>query len=188
MKLYVVRHTETEWNVTGQAQGHHDSPLTEKGIEQSRDLAARLKPLAGSIEAYYSSDLGRCVHTAKIISKAIGKEPVLSSQLRERSYGDYTGWHKDDVWKKLDIKDLDISAPGGESAKNLASRVNDFLETLDDKTTLCVVHDGVIRYLLGRALKVHPYSEEASGKHGVIYEFSLIDGQLDFKGQFEPSS
>lgn len=183
MKLYIVRHAETEWNITGQAQGHHDSPLTDVGIEQSRDLASRFALFAHEIEAFYSSDLGRCVQTANIISEAIGKNPVLTDALRERSYGDYTGWHKDEVWKIVDINDLNASAPGGESAKDLASRVDSFLDGLSDKTTLCVVHDGVIRHLLGKALGIHPYSEEASGKHGVIYKFSLQNGELKHIGQ-----
>ena len=54
--LFVVRHGETEWNLTGKQQGHLDSPLTDRGMRQARALA---EGLAGrGIGLIYSSDLG----------------------------------------------------------------------------------------------------------------------------------
>ena len=42
-QVFLVRHGETEWNVQRRIQGHSDSPLTQSGIDQAKQVAARLK-------------------------------------------------------------------------------------------------------------------------------------------------
>lgn len=56
-RLLLVRHGETVWNLEGRMQGHLDSPLSERGVEQARRLAQRL--VAARPVALYASDLGR---------------------------------------------------------------------------------------------------------------------------------
>ena len=60
--LVLVRHGETEWNLSGKMQGHQNSDLTPKGIEQAHQTGLALKGL--NIEIIYSSDLGRAIQTA----------------------------------------------------------------------------------------------------------------------------
>ena len=59
--IYIVRHGETKWNVKQLMQGHKDSPLTEKGIEQAEEIKKELK----NIHFYriFSSDLLRAKRT-----------------------------------------------------------------------------------------------------------------------------
>ena len=57
MKIYFVRHGETEWNVKKIFQGVKDSPLTSLGKEQARKLKNRLNQL--DFDYFYSSPLGR---------------------------------------------------------------------------------------------------------------------------------
>ncbi|HOV13114.1 MAG TPA: histidine phosphatase family protein, partial [Spirochaetota bacterium] len=45
MKIYLVRHGETDWNVKKLMQGWKDSPLTERGVENAKKLSNRLKYL-----------------------------------------------------------------------------------------------------------------------------------------------
>ena len=57
--FYIVRHGETNWNILGKTQGHGNSNLTEKGIEQATTLAESMSKYP--IDYIYSSDLGRAV-------------------------------------------------------------------------------------------------------------------------------
>src|SRR3989339_819938 len=79
--LYLVRHGETEWNVKKINQGQSESFLTEKGIEQAKETAERLKDI--KFDAIFSSDLSRTQRTAEIIK--LDRELIIqtSQLLRE---------------------------------------------------------------------------------------------------------
>jgi alpha-ribazole phosphatase len=55
--IYLVRHGETEWNVKKITQGQSESYLTEKGVEQAKETAEKLKDV--KFDAIFSSDLNR---------------------------------------------------------------------------------------------------------------------------------
>ena len=65
LKLYIVRHGQTEWNVQEKFQGQLNSPLTEEGKVKIRKTATELADI--EFEAVYTSKLGRTVGTAEII-------------------------------------------------------------------------------------------------------------------------
>ena len=65
LKLYIVRHGQTEWNVLEKFQGQLNSPLTEAGIEKVRKTAEELKNIVFS--KVYTSQVGRTIGTAEII-------------------------------------------------------------------------------------------------------------------------
>src|SRR3989339_1721811 len=91
--LYLVRHGETEWNVKKINQGQSESFLTEKGIEQAKETAERLKDI--KFDAIFSSDLSRTQRTAEIIK--LDRELIIqtSQLLRERAHGSFEGKHAD---------------------------------------------------------------------------------------------
>lgn len=87
--VYLTRHGETVWNTKKLMQGWKDSPLTEKGIKQAKQLAQRLSEI--SFDAIYSSTSDRAVNTAAIIK---GKRPlqvIQTDTLRELSFGNWEG-------------------------------------------------------------------------------------------------
>ena len=61
LKLYIVRHGQTEWNVLEKFQGQLNSPLTEAGIEKVRETAEELKNVVFS--KVYTSQVGRTIGT-----------------------------------------------------------------------------------------------------------------------------
>ena len=90
MRLILVCHGETEENKAGILQGWLPGKLTSLGIKQAQQLAKRLKWLR--INVTYSSDLARCVDTAKEILKFHPKtELFLDKRIRERNLGEFQG-------------------------------------------------------------------------------------------------
>ena len=65
MRLLLVRHGETDWNASGRIQGATDIPLNDTGRRQALKLQRRLAAVA--VHAAYTSDLSRCVETARIV-------------------------------------------------------------------------------------------------------------------------
>ena len=66
MKLYVMRHGQTDWNVAGKIQGSTDIELNETGIKQAE--ATKEKLLGENIDVIISSPLKRARKTAEIIA------------------------------------------------------------------------------------------------------------------------
>ena len=80
--LYLVRHGETKENVANILQGHMPGELTERGIEQARQLCKKLQSVR--FDALVCSDLKRCVDTAAILNEPHGLTPEYTPLLRER--------------------------------------------------------------------------------------------------------
>jgi len=85
--IYLVRHGETAWSVTGQHTGRTDLTLTSHGEEQARGLEPRLKGLR--FEHVLSSPLRRALRTCELAGFA--DRATLDSDLLEWDYGEYEG-------------------------------------------------------------------------------------------------
>ncbi len=85
--IYIIRHGQTELNISNALQGRSDHPLNDTGIRQAMEAAERLKGI--SFAAVYSSPLIRAVRTAEIIAPAV--KPVIDERLIEMEYGPYEG-------------------------------------------------------------------------------------------------
>ncbi|RLU53266.1 histidine phosphatase family protein [Streptococcus iniae] len=92
MKLYIIRHGKTQWNLEGRFQGASgDSPLLEEAYDDIKQLGQRLARV--SFDALYSSDLKRAVDTSKALLEQIQapKEIVYTQELREWRLGQLEG-------------------------------------------------------------------------------------------------
>jgi broad specificity phosphatase PhoE len=89
VRILLARHGETVFNVEGRWQGQSDSPLTERGLAQARELARALAD--EPIVAVYSSDLGRAVDTAAEVAKRHHLAVTTDERLREIDTGAWTG-------------------------------------------------------------------------------------------------
>lgn len=85
MKIYLVRHSETDWNKIGRLQGQSDVPLNEHGIRLARETAAALKSVP--FEAAFSSPLGRAMETARIIMGDRNIPLQTDDRLMEMNFG-----------------------------------------------------------------------------------------------------
>jgi 2,3-bisphosphoglycerate-dependent phosphoglycerate mutase len=161
--IIAVRHGETEWNKIEKQQGHLDSKLTELGIRQAQAMAHGLKKL--TIDHFYSSDLGRAVQTASIISEAMHITFVPDSRLRERNLGILQGLTKKEFdvkypedYIKLQSNDPDYRIPNGESVRDRYMRNISCAEDLSQlhygKTILLVAHGGVLMSFIHKTLEI----------------------------------
>src|SRR5207244_10676451 len=96
VRILLARHGETLFNVQGRWQGQSDSPLTERGLAQARELGRALS--SDTIAAVYSSDLGRAMQTAQEVATSHGLTVCADVRLREIETGGFT--HKN--WAEID--------------------------------------------------------------------------------------
>ncbi len=75
--IYIIRHGQTELNITNVLQGRSNHPLNETGIRQAEEAAERLKDI--SFDVVYSSPLIRAVRTAEIIVPDL--KPIIDERL-----------------------------------------------------------------------------------------------------------
>ena len=156
--FYIVRHGQTEYNQNLIIQGHADSPLTELGEEQARNLAKKLKGV--KFDAVFSSDLVRAKRTAEIIAKERQLEVIEKEIIRERTYGRLEGKSQsllnkyDEIFASLteNEKFAYKMEPDVESHKEGAERFIRFIREISfayqGKTILVVSHGSIMRALL----------------------------------------
>lgn len=87
MKLLLIRHGQTEWNVQKRIQGWQDSALTSSAIEQLNGMPI---PVLNNPQVF-SSDLGRAYKSATIIANRLNTHVVTDERLRERRFGQLEG-------------------------------------------------------------------------------------------------
>lgn len=153
MILYLVRHGETEQNINHIVQGQLPGNLTNKGKQQAKNLAIKLKDY--NFDQIYSSDLKRCSDTARYILKCHQNTPCkFTKELRETNFGSFQGRPSVSIdWKSLKGSILTRKPPDGESILELKSRVLNFLnKTLTDQTKpvqkiLFITHGGPMRII-----------------------------------------
>ncbi len=155
MRLILVRHGETLWNVEQRLQGHADAPLSSRGIEQAKAFAHLARELAP--KGVVSSDLGRCRETARLI----GFEDVpADARLRELNMGDWTGRTKPELLAAQPEQYRAWRAgryypENGETLEDFRARIAEGLRDWLDRTDgdlLAVVHSGVVRAALSAFL------------------------------------
>lgn len=89
MKIYLVRHGETEWNKEGRIQGSADIPLNEFGIELAEITSEGMQEIP--VEIIFSSPLIRARKTAEIMKRDRQIPVVYDDRLREMGFGRYEG-------------------------------------------------------------------------------------------------
>ena len=158
--IYVVRHGETDWNVEGRIQGQSETYLTEKGVEQAKQLHEQLKHI--SFDAVFSSPLARAKDTCKIILGGNDKNVIYEDCLMERDFGEMVG-KLDNFMSFWNLKKPRY-AKGVESIDDMEKRIFPFLKKLmteyKNKKVLVVAHQGplfIIENFFGNAPKDGDY-------------------------------
>lgn len=151
----LIRHGQTDSNVSGRVQGHADGGLNDLGREQARKLAAWI----GDVDASYTSSLGRARETAEIVFGAAA-HPI--DALREIDMGAWNGalWAElatDDLFHRVFVEHRDLRRGGtGETWVELQIRMEGFLSdsagSHEGQRVGVVSHAGSIKAIVGGAL------------------------------------
>jgi probable phosphoglycerate mutase len=146
-RLILVRHGETEANLAGRVQGRGNDPLTPRGEQQVRAVAARFKREGHPVEAIYSSSLLRARLTADAISEALNLPLRLRDGLQEMNIGDLEGASPAEMHAAAP-RALDDGYPGGETLREFVERIMGAFYGIamahTGGTVIVVSHGGVI--------------------------------------------
>ncbi len=163
--ITLIRHGETEWNLSGRWQGHADSPLSKRGVAQAQALGERIKK--EKFDFYYSSDLRRAIHTSELVGGPSGMIAEPFPKLRERDLGVLEALNTDEmierypeVYASFRKDGPDYQVPEGESFRQFYIRCADAIEKIAEKhpgsKIALVTHGGVLgavfRYILKLSL------------------------------------
>ena len=161
LRVFVVRHGETEWVRERRFAGSRDIPLTEAGRDQ---CAAVARALAGTaVAAVYASPLERARASAEVIAKPHGLPVRLAPAFSEMCFGSWEGLTRDEVqarhpdaWAQWRSAPHLLEPAGGETVPAVAARVSAGLAALqeahDSQTIVLVSHGVVARVLVLGAL------------------------------------
>ncbi|MCB1754554.1 MAG: histidine phosphatase family protein [Gammaproteobacteria bacterium] len=157
MKLIIVRHGVTDFNLQRRIQGQLDTRLNNQGERQAEELGHVLSE--ENIDKIYSSDLQRSVATTAAIIRAGGNLPVeYSPDLRERHYGEFQGGTVHTLMEAVKAHPHweSFEPEGGESLQAFHARAGRFwqamLERHDSETLLISTHGGVAKSLIAHIL------------------------------------
>ena len=165
MKLTLIRHGTTAWNEQARYQGWTDLPLAEAGITEAQALADCMA--RDPIDAVITSDLKRCVETARIVFPMHVTRPT--PELRELSFGEWEGLtyqecldRYPDVYSQWLDDAHSVIPPGGESVSSFHTRIRNAFDVIlteyaeDTNGHIAIVtHGGPIRYAVELLLERH---------------------------------
>ena len=159
--IYLIRHGEVI-NPDGIFYGQQEIPLSEKGINQSNQVAVRLS--TSGLDTVISSDLHRCRFMGEVIS-GYGLSLKTESRFREADFGRWTGLKWDDIEKRFPEKaaawinnPAAVQPPEGENMIMLKERVIPaFMEICKKEETrkvAVIAHGGVNRAIISHILGI----------------------------------
>ena len=120
-KIYLARHGETEWSLSGQHTGVSDIPLTQNGERNARNLGERLR--GEHFVKVLTSPLQRARRTCELAG--FGAHAEVDADLVEWNYGDYEGKRTADIRKERpDWFLFRDGCPGGESPDAIGARAD----------------------------------------------------------------
>jgi broad specificity phosphatase PhoE len=133
--IYLCRHGQTAWTLSGQHTSTTDLPLTPTGKDQA---ATMLEPLS-NIKKAFSSPLIRATQTATLAAFS----PEVDADLTEWNYGDYEGLTSQQIKAKNPNWNLFTDgAPNGESPEQVTARADRFLKRLSRSEPLAIFSHG----------------------------------------------
>ena len=157
MKLYFIRHGQTDWNLQKRIQGSYDSELNIAGIAQAEELSKKISEFNYKFSKIYTSKQKRAVKTAQIISETINVAYTPIDGLEEVKLGDWEGLTWDEVKERFPYeyeewykKRRYTKPPKGESYQDMLVRVLDVLHRIiheECENVAIVTHSAVIMCL-----------------------------------------
>ncbi len=154
-EIFLIRHGETAWSLSGQHTSRTDLPLTDTGRERAADLARKLNGRGFTL--VLSSPMQRALETSRLA----GYQPEPDFDLHEWDYGAYEGLTSDEIHKSSPNWTIwNGTPPDGESAGQVGARADRVIErSLAASGDVALFgHGHMLRVLAARWLKLDPDS------------------------------
>ena len=136
LRLYLIRHGETEWALSSRHTGRTDLPLTDNGEDEARELGMHLRDLP--FTHVLTSPLKRARQTCALVG--LDNTPEIEPDLAEWDYGDYEGKRSVDIrGERPNWNVFRDGCPNGEMPAQVSDRADLLiarLRTLDGKVAL----------------------------------------------------
>lgn len=172
MKLFVARHGQTVWNAQNRVCGVTDVKLTEKGIDQARELADAVRN--HNIDMVIVSPLERAMETGKIVADKNSIPLQIEELLIEQNYGIYEGVDRETDSFLVNKRNFAYKYPEGESMLQVAYRIygliNKIKEQYQGKNILIISHGGVCRI-------IRTYFQDMTNEE--FFNYTLENGRLE---------
>lgn len=158
MKLYIIRHGETDWNKAKRLQGQSDTELNEYGIELARITGVALKDV--HFDYIFSSPLKRAYRTAELIRMDRPLKIITDERLKEIGFGVNEGVPSELITENFhyffDAPEKYTPAKGGETYAQLCARSRDFIDSVivplserePDATVLITAHGALNKSMM----------------------------------------
>lgn len=175
IRLYLMRHGETNANKSRIVQGWDDSELSENGRKKVERTSNFLKD--EGIRFIFSSDLKRARETANIVAEFLKLPYALHPGLREQNFGDYEGKPYPVLFrdmkrakKSFDTFVPDNGEPGAEFKKRIFMCMDQIIEETDGQSLLLITHGGTIQIILKEIIN----DEYSFVKHKASFQNSAV--------------
>lgn len=157
VRIILIRHGETNWNLEGRYQGQEDTELSPRGLAQAQLAAAALKDI--HIDACLASPLQRAYITCKACADLHGLPVTADARLTEINHGKWEGQLAGDIeaqypaeFKAWHTAPHTVQMPGGENLEDVRQRAraafDDYAKQYDGKTLLVAAHDAVNKAII----------------------------------------
>src|SRR5436190_16116877 len=182
--VFLARHGETTWTLSGQYTGLTDLPLTERGEGNARRLEERLRGL--SFTKVFTSPLQRARRTCELAG--FGAVAEVDPDLVEWNYGDYEGRRTADIREKRpDWELFHDGCPNGESPAEIAVRADRVVARVRATSGNVLIFSSghFLRVLAARWLGVEPLIGkylmlDTASLSALSYEHDLCDPAIRF--------
>ena len=191
MKLFLVRHGETDWNIERRLQGQVDIPLNEFGRKLAVKTGMGLSNI--SFDVCFTSPLKRAKETAELILDGKAVPIIDDERIIEMAFADWEGkhcskerWEVPDSFQKFFDDPANFEpAPEGESFEQVKERTGRFLEWLyvqkeyESSNVLITTHGAALAGLLNniKGESIEKYWGVGVHKNCAVTEVEVIDGK-----------
>lgn len=159
MKIYLVRHGQTDWNIKKQVQGITDIALNETGIRQAEALRQQIISQGIKFDICYASPLQRAKKTAEILVSDENCPIIIDELLKERCFGDLEQMAVEPHEMGVDFYDviLNTNKYHVEPIVDLLERTGEFLDKVktdnpENGVILVVAHGALLKALTAQVI------------------------------------
>lgn len=146
MKLYIVRHGQTDWNSQHKVQGKADISLNSKGIAQAEEIRKKLENEL--IDLIICSPLKRAKETAEVINRDRNIPIIYDEEISERDFGEFEGNNQKDFdfngfWSYKQDQHYESAENIKDFFYRIYTRLDKIKNDYKSKRILLVTHGGV---------------------------------------------